>query len=421
MESGSTVGSSRRLFDNDSVLPTMQEPNQETVSWPQVCQIIVGLTGLFGNLTCVVLLCRRSVRNNTNLLIVNQAVVDGIASTLLMAATTADIGGIRTSVKAPLAEILYCYFWNSLVIVFGCFAVSTFNMVALSIERYLAVVHPIWYSRNFKKRLLGAFIASVWVLGPAFQVLNVIFHYEATADHQCRFVAKHKVILVMLFIWEYFFPVCVMTYSFAAIIAKFRKLNKVAIERGTGQLHLPTILQIPKTSVAESSSADSGGPSHETGEVYRVTENGDSPNAGGAEMGSMKRSQLQVPNADCRMPQEQQLPSDKESRRSTGMNSALRERAKPRQAAPGANIQRRNTTRVLIFMYLLYLFCWSPNQWAFFSYTLGVKIDFLSNWYMFLIFLANMNSCVNPFLFALRLKVYRQELNAMCKRCFTFR
>ncbi|XP_063964331.1 cholecystokinin receptor-like [Lytechinus pictus] len=420
MESGSTVESSPRLFDNDSVLPTnMQESNQETVSWPQVCQIIIGLTGLFGNLTCVVLLCRRSVRNNTNLLIVNQAVVDGVASTLLMAATTADIGGIRTSVKAPVAEILYCYFWNSLVIVFGCFAVSTFNMVALSIERYLAVVHPIWYSRNFKKRLLGLFIASVWVLGPAFQVLNVIFHYEATADHQCRFVAKHKVILVMLFIWEYFFPVCVMTYSFAAIIVKFRKLNKVAIERGTGQLHLPTILQIPKTSVAESSSAahDSVGTSHETAEVYRVKGIGDSPKSGGAEM---KSSQLQVPNADCKMPQEQ-LPSDKESGRSTGMNIALRERVKPHQVAARANLQRRNTTRVLLFMYLLYLFCWSPNQWAFLSYTLGVKINFLSNWYMFLIFLATMNSCVNPFLFALRLKVYRQELNAMCRRCFTFR
>ncbi|XP_011681107.2 alpha-2A adrenergic receptor-like [Strongylocentrotus purpuratus] len=405
---------------------TPEAPEEESgwaVATPiQVGQVFIGMLGLVGNLACVLVLRRHSVRNNTNLLIVNQAIIDCIVSGLLVASTLSDVGGIRSVKKSGLAARVYCNLWNSLVLVFGGFAISTFNLVALSIERYVAVLHPIWYLQNFKKRAIHLLIVSTWVLGPIFQVLLVALHYDTTDEGTCRYTPRYRGILVMLFFWDYFIPACIMTFSFVAIIRKFRQLNTVAHGRGAGEFKKTNILPIPSTSIQPGTSEkppSSEQPSENSAEPNGiVTESDDLPPVEAVQQSSS--TQLEVPaginTKKSSTPGEQTKSDSNDAPKpsSSGQGNTSGAPARSDKDAAGA-LQRRNTTKVLLAMYVIYLVCWSPNQWTFLQYNLGGYVNFSSAWYRFLVIMGNLNTCVNPFLFALRLKVYRNEARAMLR------
>ncbi|XP_041483430.1 alpha-2A adrenergic receptor-like [Lytechinus variegatus] len=403
--------------------PAPEEDSGWAVATPiQVGTIFIGMLGVVGNMACVIVLRRQSVRNNTNLLIVNQAIIDCITSGLLVAATISDLGGIRTAKKSGVAAKIYCNLWNSLVLVFGGFAISTFNLVALSVERYLAVIHPIWYLQNFKKRAVRILVVCTWVFGPIFQILLVALHYDTTEEGTCLYTPRYTGILVMLFFWDYFIPACIMTFSFAAIMLKFKKLNKVADGRGAGEFKKKTIFPIPSTS-AQPAPSEQSPPSEQPTENSAVEANGnvtkvdDLPPVEEAE--KQPSNHLEVPTVvdttKSSTPGEEKKPdASTATKSSSGQGNTAGGTARSDKDAAGA-LQRRNTTKVLLAMYIVYLVCWSPNQWTFLQYNLGGYVDFSSAWYRFLVIMGNLNTCVNPFLFALRLKVYRNEARAMVR------
>ncbi|XP_072180628.1 cholecystokinin receptor-like [Diadema setosum] len=379
----------------------------------QVFQVLIGFLGLFGNSTCVIVLRRQSVSNNTNWLIVNQAVIDSITSFILIATVISEGCGIRYIPKPPLVTEIYCKLWNSFLFVFSGFAVSTFNLVVLSIERYLAVVHPVWYLHHFKKRAVYILGVSTWFLGPIFQFLLVFLHYDITPEGQCRYTPKYQGILVMLFVWEYFIPVCIMTFSFVSILRKFRELNKVAHRRGAGEFGRMAVLSIPSSSALQTRAQPTI--------ASAISEEPDKQADGGPVAtiscpGCDNATNLQGSSSND-IPEQKDPTEGKKTQQSGAEQSMPSAAEQPRRSNATGMIQRRNTTKVLLAMYLLYLICWSPNQWTFLQFNLGGYIDFDSGWYRFLVIMGTLNTCVNPFLFAFRLKVYRNEMAAMFRGC----
>ena len=106
--------------------------------------------------------------------------------------------------------------------------VSTYNLVALTIERYVKVVHPIIHRNSFTKRKALITIATVWIWGIFFNLVIIvpttkivygtcwIFSIWPT-DTWRRFVG------VLILVVQFFIPVTVMVFSYSRMILVLRR------------------------------------------------------------------------------------------------------------------------------------------------------------------------------------------------------
>ncbi|XP_031706315.1 D(3) dopamine receptor isoform X2 [Anarrhichthys ocellatus] len=132
---------------------------------------------VFGNvLVCLAVLRERSLQTTTNYLVVSLAVADLLVASLVMpwAVYLEVVGG------AWLFSRLYCNVFVTLDVMM-CTA-SILNLCAISIDRYTAVVMPLFYTTTHRSRKrVFMMISTVWVL--AFTVsCPLLFGFNTTDD-----------------------------------------------------------------------------------------------------------------------------------------------------------------------------------------------------------------------------------------------
>ena len=139
-------------------------------------KIVVGFTGILGNsMVCAVLNKMRSEK--VKFLIRSQAIIDLMTSVFFVVyAFGRDLYPIQIP-RRPIPAFLYCLLWKWATVKFWLFSVSTFNLIAISIERYISIIHPLWYLSNFTKNKTILLGCCTWFLGPIFQII-----YSVSSD-----------------------------------------------------------------------------------------------------------------------------------------------------------------------------------------------------------------------------------------------
>ena len=79
--------------------------------------------------------------------------------------------------------------------------------------------------------------------------------------------------------------------------------------------------------------------------------------------------------------------------------------------------QTQSVTKTLAFVFLVYVFCWAPNQLLFLQYNLGGYINFGGVLHSLFLILAMFNTACNPFIYAFQYKQYRDGLKSLFKFC----
>lgn len=136
-----------------------------------VIYLLIFVVGAVGNtLTCIVILRHRFMRTPTNYYLFSLAVSDLLVLLLGMPLELYDMW----SNYPFLLGASGCYF-KTLLFEAVCFA-SILNVTALSVERYIAVVHPLKakyvVTRNHAKRV----IVTIWVLSVVCSIPNTSLH-----------------------------------------------------------------------------------------------------------------------------------------------------------------------------------------------------------------------------------------------------
>ena len=156
------------------VTAMVTEIPDETHTWTtgtvlSILYIIFGCIGLVGNsFVILVIFTYTAMRKSfTNLLIINQSLVDALSSAVLVLSIVFNDPG------KPLfgldGEVL-CRLWYSKTILWGSMMVSTLNLVAITLERHMAIVYPIKYKSHATRRRVVVTCLIVWVLGISFQM-----------------------------------------------------------------------------------------------------------------------------------------------------------------------------------------------------------------------------------------------------------
>ena len=131
--------------DNDTLFTAHKaegpgrQPFNDFFSTRYIIYAVIGCFGLFGNsmVLIVIVTSKRMKKYLINLYLINQSAIDLLGSVFLIAASTNryDSSGHDTGIWGQL----YCRVWEMRVPMWSMFLSSTYNLLAMTLERYLQV------------------------------------------------------------------------------------------------------------------------------------------------------------------------------------------------------------------------------------------------------------------------------------------
>ncbi|CAO1411003.1 unnamed protein product [Diamesa tonsa] len=144
-----------------------------------VLESLVAIVAVIGNALVIVVFCReKRLRRRTNFYIISLALADFLIGLLGIPFAILSSVGLPKNLHA-------CLFTLSILVVL-C-TISIFSLVAVSIDRYWAILHPLAYSRNVCTKTAIEIISLCWIFGIVIGFLPLFgWHKEVTEG--CLFV-----------------------------------------------------------------------------------------------------------------------------------------------------------------------------------------------------------------------------------------
>ena len=84
-----------------------------------------------------------------NILIVNQSVIDLCASFFTLLTASIEVDGTGRSPDS-FYDRFVCCIWLTRTPLWASLFTSTYNILLMTLERYAAVIYPVWYSNNVR-------------------------------------------------------------------------------------------------------------------------------------------------------------------------------------------------------------------------------------------------------------------------------
>ncbi|XP_078497190.1 neuromedin-U receptor 2-like [Lissotriton helveticus] len=201
--------------------------------------LFIFLTGVAGNLlTCTVIAKHRKMRTPTNLYLFSLAISDLLVLVFGMPLETYEMW---QNYPFPLGEG-GCYF-KTFLFETVCFA-SVLNVTALSVERYIAVVHPLKTKDVMTNTHARRVISAVWVTSFLCAIPNTSLHgiyyiylpslekiEESATCSMLKPKWMYNLVIQITTVFFYFVPVTIITVLYLLIGCRLTKEKKFPIGR----------------------------------------------------------------------------------------------------------------------------------------------------------------------------------------------
>ncbi|XP_072046765.1 allatostatin-A receptor-like [Amphiura filiformis] len=188
----------------------------EPVLYLRIAKTIIGLFGMIGNtLVCLVIHHNHEMHTLTNALIFNQAVIDFLSCVFIFLHSNISDSGPPSS---GIAGHLFCQLWNTPMALFALLVASTFSLVVLTLERYVAIVFPFHYIKLFTRTKSVILICCIWILAFSYKLPDAVRFY--VKDNKCmiRQISWIKGVGIIQFSMQYLLPILVMLFAYGHII-----------------------------------------------------------------------------------------------------------------------------------------------------------------------------------------------------------
>ncbi|XP_077991581.1 tachykinin-like peptides receptor 99D [Glandiceps talaboti] len=214
---------------NNTSINQLKTDSAPSVDWVKITELVLGVVGTIGNsIVCIIILTCKYMKTTTNYFIFSLAVADGFTS-LLLILNRYLLAAITIEYPQSFAGMLYCRVWISQLLFWVGIKCSVFNLVAVTVERYFAIVHPFSYQQKFTKFTAVTMISITWFISFASELPFVFFHdiYLVEGVPTCQFSwpssTASSIIGVTSFLTTYFFPILIMVWSYYKIVSSLRQ------------------------------------------------------------------------------------------------------------------------------------------------------------------------------------------------------
>ena len=209
------------------VSATSLEPELNTgssgISGLYILYCIVGIIGFLDNLTVIVVIATSQAmrKRHTNWFLINQSVIDMLTAGFLA------VQAYKPTNPIPgLAGILYCKLWYSDHFLWALAMTSTYNLMMITLERYVAIVHPVWHKNRMTPKATAVALVTPWLIGNVFCLYAP--QLERVADGTClglRFnsVLEGRILGVVTFIVQFALPLATMIVCYTKIVLVFTR------------------------------------------------------------------------------------------------------------------------------------------------------------------------------------------------------
>lgn len=130
--------------------------------------LAVSTIGIIANgfLTLIMIKSNRATASTTSVLIGNQCLIDMFYSVNVFICYLRGAAGLKQYQKPPtVSDIIMCKLVDSGTISMVCANCSTSGLVAITLERYFKVVHPIGHRKYYRTWMTRVIIAATWLIG----------------------------------------------------------------------------------------------------------------------------------------------------------------------------------------------------------------------------------------------------------------
>jgi len=84
-----------------------------------------------------------------NILIVNQSILDMCASLFTLLTAVIVVDGTQMS-RDSVRDLFVCHYWLTRLPLWSFLFTSTYGILLMALERYVAVIYPIWCNNNVR-------------------------------------------------------------------------------------------------------------------------------------------------------------------------------------------------------------------------------------------------------------------------------
>ncbi|XP_041485011.1 5-hydroxytryptamine receptor 2B-like [Lytechinus variegatus] len=196
-------------------------------TWVVISELVVGVVGVIGNFfVIIVLFQRRANSRSTDTLIGALAAADLFTSIALLPVRSA-----KTVPSTWLGQIYCRVIWQALYMWIWAI-MSGFLLTAISVERYIAVTHPIYFNRILTRRRVSVVVVILWICAviatvPSFFVIEVDnVRHRCTVAKSLRSPAIQTAYGVYVTSIQLFIPATIMAITQTLIAIKLKNQSK---------------------------------------------------------------------------------------------------------------------------------------------------------------------------------------------------
>ncbi|XP_070572990.1 somatostatin receptor type 5-like [Ptychodera flava] len=216
-------------FNATTVEPPSVSGNDGLLTAEQtlILNAVTGSIGVLGNLlVCFVFIRVKGLRTLTNFFIVNQSIIDLLTSIAFLANKC---GPKNIWVPPGFWGELLCKLWLSGYLMWSLIMTSSVNLTVMTLERYVAMVHPLKHKYSYtwrKARLIAAF---VWIFPFAAELFWAFANHNGDNGRcyiQWYSDVASKVSGVLFFCIEWVFPVTAISLTYISILVLLSRRSK---------------------------------------------------------------------------------------------------------------------------------------------------------------------------------------------------